>query len=330
MDYIFKVDNDLKQEYLNAKPTKTAEAEFFVLRSADDYENIIEKQIYNMSYIELKELLIMQYKNTSDKVVVKNVSILKTYIDFCVNKNVVLHGENRLATFTVKDAKEFVNKQALLGKYISKEQLRKYQDLLYNDQDKLLLELPFIGARGRTTEDGTLEEIINLRMSDVDEENKMITLTQNNGKQRLLEVGTHTIELIKQAYEQEVYVENNGEETNNPRISRPREMIINKVEDYVFRVPSKNKFNKFSPNILNSRMRKIQKYLDNAYLTITSIYFSGQINMAFEIYKEKGEITKTDYIIICERFNYSNNNASYDSYWFSVKKLFETYKDLLE
>jgi integrase len=282
-----------------------------------------------MSYLELKELIMMQYKNTSEKVVIKNVSILKTYIDYCVNKNVVLHGENRLTTFTTKDAKEFVNKQALLSKYITKEQLKKYQDLLYNEQDKLLLELPFIGVRGRTTEDGTLEEIINLRMSDVDIENKMLTLTQNNGKQRLLKVESSTIELIKSTYEQEIYVENNGEETNNPRLSRPREIKINQIEDYVFRIPGKTKFSLFSPNLLNARMRKLQKFLDNVYINVTSLYQAGMCNMAFEIYKEKGEISKIDYIRICERYNYMNNNDP-QSYWFSVKGLFEQYKNLLE
>jgi len=326
MCFVFKVDNELKQEYLNSKPTATGESDSFVLRSADDYEDLIEKPIYNMSYIELKELIIMQFKNSSEKTVLKNISILKTYIDFCINKNVVIHGENKLVTFTSKNAKEFVNKQALVNKYITKEQLREYQNVLYNEQDKLLLELPFVGVRGRTLEDGTLEEIINLSINDVDEENKIVTLTQNNGKHRIIEVEISTIELIKDAYEEEVYVENNGEETNNPRLSEPREIKINKVESYILRVPGKNKFEKFTPNLLNSRIRRIQRYLDNRYLSYTSLYFSGQLNMAMDIYKEKGEITKEDFIRICARFDYG---TSPDQYWFNVQSLFNQYKEIL-
>jgi len=326
MCFEFKVDNELKQEYLNNKPTATGDSDSFILRSADEYENLIEKPIYNMSYIELKELLIMQFRNSSEKTVLKNISILKTYIDYCINKNVVTHGENRLATFSSKDAKEFVNKQALINKYITKEQLIEYQNVLYNPQDQLLLELPFIGVRGRTVEDGTLEEIINLRMSDVDEENKMVTLTQNNGKHRILEVGTFTIELIKDVYEQKIYVENNGEETNNPRLSKPREIKINKVEDFVLRVPGLKKFTQITPNLLNSRMRRLQKYLDNNYISFTSIFMSGQLNMAMDIYKEKGEILKEDYIKICNRYNYGEDNP--EKYWFNVKSLFTQYLEL--
>jgi integrase len=327
MCFIYKVDNDLKQEYLSNKPSATAESDSFILRSADEYEYLIQKPIYDMTYTELKEVIMMQFKNSSEKTVLKNISILKTYIDFCINKNVVNHGENRLATFSSKDAKEFVNKQALLSKYITREQLKEYQNVLYNEQDQLFLELPFIGVRGRTTEDGTLEEIINLTINDVDEERKIITLTQNDGTQRDLEVETSTIELIKDVYKQEVYVENNGMETNNPRLSKPREIKINKVENYVFRIPGKDKFAKFTPNLLNSRMRRIQKYLDNMYISYSSLYMSGMLNAAMEIYKEKGELNKEGYIKICDKYNYGQENP--EKYWFNLKSLFEQYKELL-
>jgi len=329
MCFVFKVDNELKQEYLSNKPTATGESDSFILHSADEYEELIEKPIYNMAYLELKEMIIMQFRNSSEKTVLKNISILKTYIDFCINKNVVVHGENRLATFTSKNAKEFVNKQAIKQKYITREKLKEYQNVLYNEQDKLLLELPFVGVRGRTLEDGTLEEIINLSINDVDEVNKLIHLRQNNGKHRIIEVETSTIELIKDVYEQKIYVENNGMETNNPRLSKPREIKINEVERFVLRVPSKNKFEKFTPNLLNSRMRRLQKYLDNNYLSQTSLYFSGMLNMAMDIYKKNSEITKEDFIRICIRFNYSNNE-NYESYWFNVKALFDQYKEILE
>jgi integrase len=337
----FKVDNELKQEYLKQKPTATAESDSFVLKATDEYEKLLRKSIYNMTYVELKELILMQFKNSSEKTVLKNVSILKTYIDFCINKNVVLHGENRLATFSSNDANDFVNKQAFLGKYHSKEQIREFQDLLYNEQDKLFLELLFQGVRGRTTEDGTLEEIINLRISDVNEEKKRLRLVQNNGNFRYLEVDEYTIELIKDTYKQDVYVENNGEMTDNIRLSEPRKLKINKVEDYVLRVPSKNKYQIFTPNLINSRMRRIKIWLGENYLTATSIFESGMLNMALEIYKEKGEIQKDDYIKICQRYNYgiernsenvneeNINEKNYESrYWFNVKALFEKYLEI--
>jgi len=76
----------------------------------------------------------------------------------------VSHQENR-AIFI--DVKKHISKQALLNKYISREKLIEYQGKLYNEQDQLLLLLPYIGVLGRTTEDGTKEEMLNLTIDDV-------------------------------------------------------------------------------------------------------------------------------------------------------------------
>jgi len=324
----FEVDPELKHDYLNEKVTATGESDSFILRSVDEYEVAKGKPIYNMHRDELNGMIAMQFNNPSVGAVTKNVSILRTYIDFCINKNVVTHRENRLATFTVEDAKNLVNQQVLLKKFITREQLKEYQRILFNEQDKLILELPYVGGRGRTCDGCTSEEIINLRMSDVDEENKMITLTQNDGKTRELEVETSTIELIKDAYNQKIYVENNGEMSNNLRLSKPREITINRVEDYVLCVPSLKKFQKFTSNLITSRMSRMQKYLDNPYLTVSAIYMSGMVQLAIDIYKEKGEVDKDDYIDICFRFNYGGDIP--EKYWHILKAQFEQYKNLLE
>ena len=324
----FEIDPELKHQYLDEKVTATGESDSFILRSVDEYEVAKGKPIYNMHRDELNGMIAMQFNNPSVGAVTKNVSIIRTYIDFCINKNVVTHRENRLATFTVEDAKNLVNQQVLLKKFITREQLKEYQRILYNEQDKLILELPYVGGRGRTCDGCTSEEIINLRMSDVDEENKMITLTQNDSKTRELEVETSTIELIKDAYNQKIYVENNGEMSNNLRLSKPREITINRVEDYVLCVPSLKKFQKFTSNLITSRMSRMQKYLDNPYLTVSGIYMSGMVQLAIDIYKEKGEVDKDDYIDICFRFNYGGDIP--EKYWHILKAQFEQYKNLLE
>lgn len=280
-----------------------------------------------MNYSELYEMIAMQFKNSSIKTITKNISILKNYVDFCISKKIVAHGENRFAAFSASEAEEFVNKQALLNKFITREKLKEYQNILYNDQDKLFIGLPYVGVRGRTVKDGTYEEIINLSITDLDEEKKMLTLNQNNGKHRRLKVDSDIIGLIQDAFNQELYVENNGEMTANVRLSKPRETIINRVENFVFRVPGKNKTQKFTPALLNSRMTRIQRYLDNPYLTLTSLYMSGMIQIAIDIYKESGDVTKEDFIDICDGFNYGSGQP--DKYWFNLKSLFEQYKELL-
>jgi len=327
MEFVYKIENEIKQEYLNSKTTLTAKSEAFILRSADEYESLIGKSIYNMTYSELREMIGMQFSNSSLKTILKNISILKTYVDFCIYKNLVLHGENRFSAFTTEESKKLVHRQALLNKYTPKKQIREYQNILYNDQDKLFLELSYLGVKGRPTKDGTLEEIINLTIDDVDEEKKQITLTQNDGTHRILKVETHTIELIKDVFKQKFYLENNGELTDNPRTEyKPREIQINKVENYVFRVPGMKKVEIFTPNLLNSRMRRIQKYVGNMYITFSSLYQSGMVEKALDIYKEKNEVTKEDYIRICVEYNYGSEK---NEYWHVLKSLVEQYIEVL-
>lgn len=170
---------------------------------------------------------------------------------------------------------------------------------------------------------GTLEEIINLKIGDVDKKNNMLKLTQNNGDIRMIEVEPSTIDLIEEVYKQKFYVENNGEMTNNPRLSEPRKTIINHFENYVLRIPGKNKFQRFTPSILNSRLRRIQRYLDNRYITYTSIYMSGMASMAKEIYEGKGLLEKEDYVRICDRYSYGDDNP--EKYWFHLKDIVEEY-----
>ena len=58
MENIFKVDNAIKQEYLDEKPTDTAKSDMFVLRAVDNYEYLIGQSVYNMTYSELNEIIV--------------------------------------------------------------------------------------------------------------------------------------------------------------------------------------------------------------------------------------------------------------------------------
>lgn len=138
----------------------------------------------------------------------------------------------------------------------------------------------------------------------------------------MTDVDISTLSLIKETYNQEFYVENNGEMTENKRLSRPRRTVINHVGKYVFRIPGKKRSDKFTPQIMNSRMYRIKKYLGNPYLSFTGLFQSGMIQMAIDIYKEKGFVDKEDFIDICVRYNYEN-------YWYNIRDLFNQYKEIL-
>jgi hypothetical protein len=86
----------------------------------------------------------------------------------------------------------------------------------------------------------------------------------------------------------------------------------------VFRVPGKDKFQYFEPNLINSRMHRIQLWLKVPYLNVTNLYYSGMVNMAKEML-ENGETI--DYDTICEQFDYK------DEYVYKLKSIIELYLD---
>lgn len=323
-ELVFMVDAEIKKEFLDTYPTATAKANSFVLKLADEYEEQEGKEIYNMSFSELKEMISIKFRNTSLQAIVKNVSVLRKYVDYCIANNLVIHNENRLMAFTRSELKQFVSKQAIDYKYISKEELKKYQNILYNAQDIAILEAIYNGIRGRTSREGTLEELINLKIdkNSSDYFNNVLKLEKNNGNVRYITVSDETMQILVDAMEQEEYVGNNGVEVENFK-GGFRKSYINKVGNLVFRKPGKDKFEPFSPNTVQQRMQRIQKWCENRFITVNSLYMSGMISMAKDIYTEKGKLTNNDYLKIADRYDYGGDNP--ERYLIVLKETIEQY-----
>ena len=320
---MFNIDREIKEDYLESKPTGTANSNKFVLKKVDDYESKENKAVYMMSHGEIREMISIIFRNSSENDILKNASIIRKYIDFCIEKNIVPHMENRLATFNRKEARKFVSKNALDYKYITPEEKLEYMNLLKNDQDKALIEAFYVGIRGRTVIGGTLEEIINLQIDENSSEfkNNFITLVRNNGESRTIWISDFTKDILLKAKNQEFYTSNNGVETEAIR-GGIRNLQINKVDNYVFRIPIKTKFETFNSILVNSRMQRIQQWVGNEYLTVHSLYMSGMITKALDIIKEKGEISIVDYDNICEQYGYRTGD---DSRWMVLKDIVSYY-----
>ena len=317
----FNFSTGMKQEYLETKPTDTAKSNELVMKAVDEYETLLGKNVYDFSNAEIMVMLGTKFKNTSYRSIAKNVSIIKMYVDFCIQKGAVPHMENRLIFLTKDDFYTLIPKYAKKYKFISKDQLRQYQSMLVNAQDKLLLELPFVGVRGRTTKDGSTEEIVNLRIdpNSADTKNNVLKLEKNNGQVRYIQVAPETMKLVLETYRQKFYISNNGEEVE----TEARKIPINKIDNYVFRVPGQNKLLTMRPALISTRMIKMQGWLGNKYINVSNLYMSGMVDMALDIYKSNGDVTKEDYINICDRFDYGGKNAA--KYTTNIKDIVDQY-----
>lgn len=314
----FKVDSEVKNEYLDTLPSRTAYSNSFVLKSVDEFEFIKGKQVYNFSIPEIKEMFMTQFKNSSIGSLTKNKSIVKEYVDFCISKGLVPHMENRLTILTKQNLKELVNKAIVKYRYHTKEDLQQYLDMLHNPQDRAFLLCPYIGIKGRPGKG--VEEIINLQIDETSKEfyNNMLKLERGNGSFRYITVADWEMDILLEAKHSRIYESNNGVPNPN-QPGGTRKIIINPIGNYVFRVPHKIKTELFTPSLLNSRMSKIKKFIGNPFITIHSLYMSGMISMAKDIYAKKGILTTDDYQDICERFGYSQQ------YIWTLKETVEQY-----
>lgn len=327
----FEVDVDYKEEFLESQKPTTRTFYSYILKLADEYEKEIQKSIFDFSVADRDEFLIVKYKNKTTFSFQATLSPLKKYVDWCISKNFVKHFENRFASILTKDYKNYINVQAQENSYISLQENRELQSLLANDQDKSFIELLGLGVRGRTEKGNTLEEMVNLRVKDIDFEQKVLNLTNNDGEIRPLTVDDYTLELLKRTINQNFYLNNNGFKTkaneNGVYEQTDKGLIINPTE-YVFRVPGKNKHSKADYQLIASRIQRIQGWLQKPYLTISNLYFSALVSYAKKLKEEKiargekGNLAKKDYIRINERFNFGENG---EKYIFKTKELISSF-----
>jgi len=328
---VFEVDPEVKEEFLEKQLKSTRSYYRYILQLADDFEVKLGKPIYNFNTEERDELLIVQYKNKNKFAFQTVLSPLKTYVDFCISpKNLVRHNENRFSTILTSNYKEYINIQAKENSYIPLSECREFQSKLVNYQDRAIIELPNLGVRGRTEKGNTLEELVNLKVKDIDWKEKRLYLTKNNGEFRWMNVDDYTLDLLKKVIAQDFYVSNNGLKTkpNDDGVyeSTDKGRIINKTE-YVFRTPGKNKNGKVDYQFFASRIQRIQKWLGKPYISISNLYFSAIIEYAKKLKEEKGEkdkLTRDDYISINKRFEFGENG---EKYLFKTRELINSYLD---
>jgi integrase len=310
---IFEVDKLVKDEFLEKQRHSTRGFYSYILKKIDEWEVKIGKKVYDFNIEDRDEFLLVQFKNGSFWAFQTNLAVIKQYIDFCISqKHIVKHYENRFAMILSKDYEKYVK----AVQYISKLENRELQKKLINKQDKLILEfIGIYGMRGRTEDGNTLEELVNLRIKDIDRDNKIIKVLNNDGEDRKIQnVDEYTFDLIEATLKDTFYIFNNGlkKKPNDKGIYEKTErgLQINPTI-YVFRTPGKKKIGKTTPNYLSNKIPRLKKWLKKPYLTVTNLYFSAMIEYAKNLKEKNGELTEEDYSDINEIFNFGSDGNKY-------------------
>lgn len=255
-------------------------------------ETQLGKDIYDFNDKELRAL-ISSYRNGTVAIVASIISVLKKYLDFCVNKGYIR--VNLLQDISgYEDYMQFVDKNVQKNKYITREELENIIGHCANYQDAIVPALVFYGFKGED-----YSEIVNLKHEHVDRiENKVYI----EGRDQWFEVDEFLIELLVNAMDELVYDKANGDSDIQMK-SRYYNIY---PTDYVLKVAARDNGNTPIKAInLTARLNRIKMFWGNPYLTLTSIWYSGMLDMAKKIKEEKNEVEKEDWININERFGFN-------------------------
>jgi hypothetical protein len=295
-------NEELKNRFLSQRRPTTQKHLKYLLNRAELTEQVINKDIYEMSSSEV-DSLIRSFSPKSRSTVDVIISAFRNYITWCIEQGYVPDRINYFDTIGGKDLEKYIDKMAAENKYITYEQLLEIENLCANAQDAAIPELPFIGIKGEEA-----AEMLNLKFSNVQRDKIILP-------DREIPISDRTYELIMDAYNQTEYLRNNG---NVSESARSTIMHLN-TSDFILKSSGKNKVGALTYPALLMRMARIKDYFDNPYITINNLWVSGQINLAKQIKEEKGELTKDDYIEINKRFGYA------EVYWSLTKQRIQDY-----
>ena len=286
---------DLKEAFLLSKYKEnpmTRETTRYIFSSYSYYlENKYQKDLKDFEKDELDELLVkIAKKVASIDSFQKCFSIINQYIDWAIDNGLKKNDYNPMPDFNKKDYEEYIDK-----KFISEQKLIEIEESLKNYQDKVVLRLIFEGVNGEN-----VSELVNLKIQDVDSKNKRLRLYDDKGRERFIQVSDRCLDLIKKAYDEDIYYYRNG--YNEGKRGRRKSKLMQ--TDHIIK------------NVLNGRtqepvnMNTIYRRIDTIKdilklpknLTATDIRNSGMIKMAVDLYKRDGKLTTAHLEEIAEHF----------------------------
>ncbi|HHT96690.1 MAG TPA: hypothetical protein GXZ90_02190 [Clostridiales bacterium] len=190
------------------------------------------------------------------------------YYNWCLLEGLVTDPINKYDVLQTKLMIENILPiERLREKYFNKELMLKYIDKIYDVTNQFLAYALYRGVKGYK-----YNELINLKLQDIDEETKTVKLITG----RIAEVDDLFIKLAKKADRAPYY---------NADGSTP----ISKFAyygytdaDYILKPVNRNKPTTLTLNMVVNRLSIIKSQSENSYFTTTTIFKNGLINYILE------------------------------------------------
>jgi integrase len=292
--YNSHIKNEFLSKYDNADTRTTY---FNLFRKIAGIEENRKYDLYDFNIEDVKEVM-RELKLVTKASARTSGSVIKKYINWAAKyreSNI-----NILSGLKPSWFESFVIEREL---YISETRMNEIINRMVNPQDQVTVKLLFLSVNGYQH-----SELLNLTKNDI--KGNTLLLTDDRKGQREVTVDDKTIEIINRAILQTDYTPKNG----SGQRSTESKMIEN---DYVVRglVRRASNFERADKNLIYRRVTGISEFFGIPYLTPKSIWKSGQIKMAADLYRRDGEITTKQFNEIAEEFNLTKvTNNGYEMY----------------
>lgn len=291
---------DIKQEYIFAinehenRDKYTPNTIMRIFKAASRIEEQLSKDLYDFNINEF-EVLFSLLAPSTQTASLNNVSLTSKYLEWAITKGYLKTGVNYLSSISPSWKTKFENKN--IKTLWTDREIKKIVQSRVNFQDKVIVMLLFHGIQGKA-----FSEIINLTKSDISTETNSINVyNEETDSRRDVLVDNYCTEVILGAIAEKEYQKKNGAPGSNTK-SATAKLIEN---DYVVRLAKARTINtgKVTTDTIHRRLLSIGKEIEESHFNPTTIYRSGVMAKAYNLYLEYGEFNEELKAKIYEYFN---------------------------
>ena len=243
-----------------------------------------DKDLYDFSTSEIIDLINNTFITVKTGVKNQNFNIIKTYIDWAIERGLLVTGINPCDSVTDNDFK--ISEKMAKNYYQTLDEFYDWlKELKCSNVDKALITLVRYGVE--------IKETVKLQFKDINKEEKTIVI-RNNNDVKFLPIDDRFIEVMEKSkycseYDKTSYVQDNDYIVKQTRQGRSERPEINSI---------RNRFNIIS--VSNGIAR----------INPTMLKDNREYDLLLEIAEQNGQLITKDFKDIIQIFNYKNITES--------------------
>jgi hypothetical protein len=254
-----------------------------IFTSTELEEKAFNKDVCDFTDAEVVDLF-KSYDSKSRPRLKNTAWYLSKYRQWCYDKGLTKKIDDAFDDRTIDNIiKEVIPDSMLLNSYFTKKYLIETVEVDPDYINRMILLCPYYGIKG-----DDLEDIVNLKISDLDESAKKVSLFSG----LVIEVDDYFIETMKNASNTTEYKQNSVRNHLNHKqqIYVKSGYIITRTSGFTGEAYDNKPV---VPKFITNRLQKFKKEFDAENISISSLYKNGLINYITEKYKEQNISLKT-------------------------------------